>query len=138
MFWQGIHKFKKAFVIGDPYSADFTIGTKVGAVRAVTIQLKDGNGNNVVGACSLPFYLSTNSTGIGLAGISAAGLAIASSGAGQFVPSGGDSKVAGLLTSNSAGLINAQITGDSGETYYLILVMPNGKIAASAAIAFGA
>jgi hypothetical protein len=135
MFWQGIHKFKKAFVIGDPYSADFTIGTKVGAVRAVTIQLKDGNGNNVAASTGLRCYLATAATGQALGAITADGLAIAASGKGLFIANG-TSKVDGTLVSDATGLINAQITGDAGETYYLILVMPNGKIAASAAIAF--
>jgi hypothetical protein len=122
---------------GQAASATITLGDEDGGVRTVTIQLKDGNGANVAAATGLRCYLATAATGQELGAISAAGMAIASAGKGLFIANG-SSKIDGTLVSDATGLINAQITGDAGETYYLILILPNGKISASAAIAFAA
>ena len=122
---------------GQAASATITLGDEDGGVRTVTIQLKDGNGANVAAATGLRCYLATAATGQELGEITADGLAIASSGKGLFIANS-SSKIDGTLVSDNTGLINAQITGDAGETYYLILILPNGKISASAAIAFAA
>lgn len=121
-----------------PGGATFTIGTEDGGVITVDVQLTDPNDANLAAVHALKAYLAGADTGLSLADITAAGLAVAGGGDGLFIPDGGDSGVVGIVVCSATGEINLQVTGDAGETYYLVLVLPNGKLAISGAITFGA
>jgi hypothetical protein len=118
-----------------PAGAAFTIGDEDAGVITVDVQLKDANNANVATERALPVYLAGVNTGLTLASITEAGLAVVSEGDGLFIPNGSDSKVDGRVIFED-GLANLQITGDAGESYYMVVVMPNGSLAISSKIEF--
>lgn len=117
--------------------ATFTIGTETSNVINVAIQLTDRlNGNEVGERIALPFYLSDDANGDSIAASApSSGMAIGTDG--LMIEWTADK--AGLLISESDGDIDIDIdTTTSGEadTWYLVLVMPDGKLSPSGAITF--
>jgi hypothetical protein len=113
-------------------SATFTIGAEAGNVINVGIQLKDAAGSDMAIRNSLPFYLSADANGDAIA-TAATSLAIGTDGLMiEWV-----SNSSGMLTSEADGDIDINVGDASGvATYYLVLVLPNGKLSVSAAITF--
>jgi hypothetical protein len=113
--------------------ATFTIGAESGGnVINVGIQLTDAAGNDMAIRNSLPFYLSADANGDAIA-TAATSLAIGTDGLMiEWV-----SNSSGMLTSEADGDIDINVGDASGvATYYLVLVLPNGKLTVSAAITF--
>lgn len=121
---------------GAPLAAAFVIGAEAANVINVGIQLNDGNGAALGVRASLLGYLSDDANGDSIVAVAPdGGWAIGTDG--LLIPV--VASVAAHLTSESDGDIDINITHAAGaKTVYLILVMPNGKLVASAAITFAA
>jgi hypothetical protein len=113
-------------------SAEFTIGAETSNIINVGIQLKNGV-NDLDYRCALHAYLSTDAEGDDVVGTAPTTVAIGTDGV--CIP-----LVTGkcfLLISEADGDIDLNITLSSGAaTYYLVLLLPNGKTVASGAITF--
>jgi hypothetical protein len=115
-------------------SASFTIGAEAGNVINVAIQLKDAAGSDMAISNAIPFYLSANADGSTTA-TAATSLAIGTDG----LMLEWTSNSSGLLVSEADGDIDINIGDASGAaTYYLVLVLPNGKLTISDVITFAA
>lgn len=116
-------------------SASFVIGAESGGnTITVNIQLLDAAGVDMAIRSSVGFYLSADAAGDSTA-VAATSLVAGTDGVMQeFI-----SNSAGRLISEADGDIDVVIGDASGAaTYYLILVMPNGKLVASSVITFAA
>lgn len=113
-----------------PQDAVITVAAENANVVAVTIQLKDRGGADlgVRGTCYA--YLSDDANGDSVAGTAPDTVAAGTDG--LVIP-----LVAGkafLLTSEADGDIDINVTEDGSDTWYLVLILPNGKRIVSAAI----
>jgi hypothetical protein len=116
-----------------PFDASFTIGAESGGnTITVNIQLLDADGNDLATRAAVGFYLSADANGDAVA-VAATSLAAGTDGNMQeFIANS-----AGRLVSEADGDIDVVVGDASGvATYYLILVLPNGLLKASAAITF--
>jgi hypothetical protein len=115
-------------------SATFTIGAETANVINVAIQLKNGVKDlDYRGALSA--YLSSDAEGDDVVGTAPTTVAVGTDGVAIPLVAG----KAWFLISEVDGDIDLNITLSSGAaTYYLILVLPNGKTVASGAITFAA
>lgn len=119
-----------------PDEASFSIGTESGGdVINVAVQLKDGAGDDIATRAAVWFYLSSDANGDTVVAATQA-LAIGSDG----VCIEAVSNSAGILISEADGDIDLNITGHdtNAETYYLVLIMPSGRLVVSDAIVFEA
>lgn len=116
-----------------PLDVDFVIGTQAGDVINVGLQLNDAAGSALATRASVFAYLSDDANGDSIAGTAPdGGVAVGTDGlAIPLVAS-----KAWLLTSEADGDIDLSITESGADTWYLIVVLPNGKLAASGAITF--
>ena len=119
---------------GAPLGASFTIGAEASNAINVVIQLLDGNGVDLAVRGGLLAYLSDDANGDAIVATAPdGGWAIGTDGLLMPVVA---SKAA-YLVSESDGDIDVTITHAAGaKTVYLILVLPSGKLVASAAITF--
>ena len=112
--------------VAQPVAANSTVSAAAGAANTatITIQLKDGEGNNVVGVKPVDVYLSDASTGIGITGTAAStGLSVASGGGVRLVTA--ITKSIACVTSATGGLVLSLL--DTGKTtYYVVIVVDNG------------
>ena len=116
-----------------PLDIDFVIGSEAGNVINVGLQLNDAGGNALATRASLFAYLSDDANGDSVAGTAPdGGWAIGTDGVLIPVVAG----KAAMLVSEADGDIDINITESSVDTWYLIVVLPNGKLVASAAITF--
>jgi hypothetical protein len=116
-----------------PFDASFVIGAESGGnVINVAIQLLDADGNDLATRAAVHFYLSSDAEGDNVVA-AATSLAIGTDGVAiEYV-----SNSAGILISEDDGDIDLNIGDASGAaTYYLILILPNGLLKASAVITF--
>ena len=118
---------------GAPFGATFVIGAEGGDVINVGIQLVDADAVALAIRGSVQAYMSDD----------AAGDSIAAAAASANVAIGTDGLCMHLitdklfqLTSESDGDIDLNIGEAGAATWYLILIMPNGKLVASGAITF--
>jgi len=117
-------------------NADFVIGAESGGnVINVGIQLKGSDHENLAARGSVMAYLSDDANGDSVAASAPTSVAIGTDG--LAIP-----LVAGktwLLTSEADGDIDLDITLSAGaDTWYLVLVMPDGRLVVSEAITFAA
>lgn len=114
----------------------FVIGAEAGGDTInVGIQLKDSAGDDLAVRGSVLAYLSDDANGDSVAATApSGGVAIGTDG--LAIPLVADK--AFLLTSEADGDIDLDIVEAAGDTWYLILVMPDGKLVASNAITFAA
>lgn len=122
------------FLAGGPQGADITVGADAGTTVAVTVQLTDGNGDDLAIRGAVFAYLSDDANGDSVAGTAPDTVAIAADGV--AIP-----LVAGkcfLLISEADGDISITVTEDGADTWYLVIVLPNGKLVVSDAITFTA
>ena len=113
--------------------ADFTIGSEAANAINVAIQLRDReNGSDLSERASLYWYLSSDANGDALATAPDGGIAIGTDG----LLLEWTANLAGLVTSEADGDIDVDITESGAGTWYLILVMPDGKLQPSGAITF--
>lgn len=119
-----------------PDEATFTIGSESGSdVINVAVQLQDAAGDDIATRVAVWFYLSDDADGDTVVAATQA-LAIGSDG----VMIEAVSNSAGILISEADGDIDMNITGHDtdAETYYLVLIMPSGRLVVSDAIVFAA
>jgi hypothetical protein len=113
--------------------ATIAVGAEAGDVINVTVQLTDAAGADIAFRGAVPFYMSDDANGDSIAAAAAsAGIAIGTDG----LMIEWTANLAGLLVSEADGDIDIDI-GEAGvATWYLIVVLPNGKLVASSAITF--
>ena len=119
-------------VLGELYGATFTIGTEASNAINVVIQLTDFTGADLATRASIYAYLSDDAEGDDLTGtVVTTETAIGTDGVLDIVTT----KKSYMLTSESDGDIDIDITQTAAQNYYLVLVMPNGSLAVSGIIA---
>jgi hypothetical protein len=113
--------------------ASFAVGTQAGDDIIVSIQLKDADGTDLATRASCMAYLSDDANGDSVAATAASGNVVISTD-GLAIPL--VAKKCWLLTSEADGDIAISITEAGADTWYLVLVMPNGSLRVSGAITF--
>ncbi len=114
--------------------ATFTIGDEAGNSINVAIQLTDADGNDLAAVSYVTAFLSDADTGIGVAATAPDGdIAIGTDGAilGELVAD----KVF-LLQSEADGDIDLDIGESGADTFYLVVILPNGTQVVSGEITF--
>lgn len=134
-----LHNLKRG--VADPYdllntvaSASFTVGaenTGAGTINVV-IQLKDYAGSDLAYRANLPWYLSSDANGDAIASATSGGIAIGTDG----LLIEWTANVSGMVTSESDGDIDVTLTEAGTGTWYLVLVLPGGRLSVSGAITF--
>lgn len=109
------------------------VGAQAGDDINVAIQLKDSAGADLAVRGSVLAYLSDDANGDSIAGTAPSGNVVIGTD-GLAIPL--VAKKCFLLTSEADGDIDITITEAGADTWYLILVMPDGKLVASDAITF--
>lgn len=117
-------------------NAKITVGTEAANAINVAIQLKDRHGGGELGERAGVFaYLSDDAYGNSVAATAPdGGAAIGTDG--LAIPLVANK--AFWLVSEADGDIDITITESGADTFYLILVMPDGKLVPSGAITFAA
>lgn len=115
-------------------NATISIGTEAANAITVTVQLKDNGGANLARIGHVHAYLSDASTGVAISGTAPA-TSVAAGAAGKIVKEL-TTKLAWWLQSNSSGVINLVITETGTPTWYLVIVLPDGRQVVSGAITF--
>ena len=117
------------YLDGKVFDATFSISD--GNPSAVTVQLRDADGNDMAERVSVPFYLTSDANGDALASAPGGGIAIGTDG--LMIEELANQS--GLLVSESDGDIDINVT-DTTDAYtaYLVLVMPNGRLQVSSVI----
>ena len=118
--------------IGCAYSATFTIADQSGETRLVTIQFKDWAGNNLTVPVSVLCYTASDATGLTPTALEDEELLEAAYGKLQTIVT----KTLYQLISTAAGKADVTVTENGTDTYYLVLVLPNGKLVVSDALTF--
>lgn len=116
--------------LGDP---TITVGAEAVNVINVGVQLKDSAGVNLAVRGAIRAYLSDDANGDSIA-VTAPSGGVAIGAYGVLIP-----QVAGKafdLVSEADGTINIDITEAGADTWYLILILPDGRLVASGAITF--
>lgn len=117
---------------GEFFDVAFTIGAEGSNVINVSIQVRDFTGAAVAVRCSFYCYLSDDAEGDDLTGtVVTTETAIGTNGLFDIVTT----KKSYMLTTESNGIVDVDITQTAAQNYYLIIVRPNGSIQASAVIA---
>lgn len=116
------------------FTASFTIGAQGGDNIIVLIQLQDAMGNDMAQANCILAYLSDDAAGADVTGTGPSTETI--------IDTDGDiiaiitAKKVYLLTSESDGDIGLDVEESGSKTWYLVLVMPDGRLVVSDAITF--
>jgi hypothetical protein len=110
--------------------ATFTIGAEAAHVINVGIQLEDLNGDPLAARAALNAYLSDDANGDSVVATAPDTVAIGTDG--LAIPL--VAKKCFLLTGEVDGDIDINITNAAADTFYLVLVMPSGKLVVSGAI----
>ena len=105
-----------------------------GATVEFAVQFKDAAGAAVDHAIGFTYYVSSVATGLDL---DTAVTTIADGGAGHIVKAL-TANQAGIAVTNAAGLCELDLTEAGADTVYLAVVMPDGRIAVSTAVAWAA
>lgn len=121
-------------------TATIDVGEEDTNVINVAIQLTDKAGQDLAVRASLVAYLSDDANGDSVCATKpSSDWAIGTDGL-LLLMTGGeastDTGLVGFLVSESNGAIDLNITNDTADTFYLILVMPDGTLQASGAITF--
>jgi hypothetical protein len=111
---------------------EYTIGDEGTNVRAIAIQLKDANGNDLDHVAMVILGVFSTATGTALATGGSTGIAIGTDG---LVCATLVAKKLFVLTSEADGDIDLTWTDTGTEAVYLGIMLPNGKLAMSAVIA---
>lgn len=116
-----------------PTNATISVGTEGTNAISVTIQLVDGNGDNLTAIAGFSWYLSGDSAGAAIVGTAPnGGTAIGASGKIAEVVA----EKAGYLLTDATGKAIITITDSTTPTFYLVIILPNGKVVISSAITF--
>lgn len=115
--------------------AVMTVGTEAANAINVAIQFVDrDNGNELGERVAVNWYLSSDANGDAVATAPDGGAAIGTDG----VLIEWTANLSGLLISESDGDADVTLTESGAGTWYLVLVMPDGKLVVSDAITFAA
>ncbi len=116
-----------------PTNATISVGTEGTNAISVTIQLVDGNGDNLTAIAGFSWYLSGDSAGAGIVGTAPNdGTAIGASGKiAELV-----AEKAGYLLTDATGKAIITLTDSTTPTFYLVVILPIGKVVISSAITF--
>lgn len=118
-----------------PLDVEFTIGSEATNVINVALQLNDAGGTALATRAAVFAYLSDDANGDSIASSApSGGVAIGTDGLAIPVVT----NKAWVLVSEADGDIDIDITETGAATWYLIVVLPNGKLVASDAITFAA
>lgn len=125
---------------GNPFATKAVAGVTFGTLtaeaanaRTQSLQFTDENGADIVVPVIVDVYLSLASTGIDIVGTAATSLLAGTDGSVL------DASVTGKLTkfqTEADGDLDVVITDSAVRTVYLCVVLPDGTIAVSSAIAF--
>jgi hypothetical protein len=116
-----------------PMAASFTIGNEASNTRNVAIQLKDADGADMAQRASVLAYLSEDANGDSIVtNAPNGGVTIGTDG--LAIPLVANK--AFQLVSEADGDIDLNVVDNTARNMYLIIALPNGKLAASAVIAF--
>lgn len=122
--------------IGRICGATCTVGAEAANVINVAIQLTDAQGNDLDEVGTVFAFLSDASTGIGISGTApVTSVAIGTDGA---IIKEHTTKLAWTLQSEADGDIDLDITETGADTWYLVIVLPDGTSVVSDAITFAA
>jgi hypothetical protein len=111
----------------------FTIGAENTNAINVAIQLTDRlNGGDLTERAAIQWYLSADTNGDAIATAPSGGIAIGTDG--LLIEH--SNNLAGVAISESDGDIDVTITESTAKSFYLILIMPDGKLYSSGAITF--
>lgn len=117
------------------HDAVFTVGTTASNAAKVTVQLKDWAGNNLTAPNSLVVYLSDVATGLDVIS-TAIGTELAVNANGSLAIM--LSKKVCLMTTEATGIFDIDLEdGSNKSTFYLVVVMPDGRLEVSTAVDLG-
>lgn len=116
--------------------ASFTIGTEAANAINVAVELQDSEGNAVESVQVVTVFLSDADTGLGVTATAPdGGVAVGTDGAVIAAVTAG--KVL-IVQTEADGTFDLTLTEAAGATWYMVVVLPNGKQAVSGAITFAA
>lgn len=115
-------------------SATFNINTQAGNDITVNIQLVDAGGDDMAAVSYVNAFVSDAASGIGIAATAPSGGAAAGTD-GAVIAELVTSKM-WTLQSEADGDIDLVITEAAADTWYLVVVLPNGRQVVSGAITF--
>jgi len=122
-------------VDGKAAGCTYTIGAEAANVINCGFQIEDAAGGDLAERACLFAYLSDDANGDSIAASAPdGGVAVGTDGLAIPVVT----SKAWMLTCESDGNIDLDITESGAATWYMILVLPNGELVASAAITFAA
>ena len=135
------NSMNRRFAARDVGGATFTLDSEASNEITVAVQLIDVEGRELQKRACVMAYLSSDVNGDALEAVSAT-LTLAA-GTDGIVALTSAANVTGhslmMLVSESDGDIDVSITQTSGaDTFYLVLIMPNGDLVVSQAITFAA
>lgn len=120
---------------GSPLDVDFTVGAENANVVNVGIQLNDAGGTALATRASVTAYISDDANGDAIAATAPdGGWAIGTDG--LLIPVVANK--AAILVSEADGDIDINVTESGSDTFYVIVVLPNGKLVASSVLTFTA
>jgi hypothetical protein len=123
-----------AHLAGLPVGASFTIGEEDSGAITVNVQIEDASGAAQAAATALWCYLSDEADGVGVTATAPSG----------GVATGTDGTILAEVTADSLWLVETEADGDldlvlteaGAATWYLVLIMPDGRKVVSGAITF--
>lgn len=124
--------FASANVIG---AAEITVGAETGDSIVVGVQLQNANKVNLAQVGHVRCYISDDADGSSLAGTAPDTVAISADGV--ILLEDVSNKVFTVI-SNDTGYFDIAIGENGADTWYLVLMMPDGSVVVSEAITFAA
>ena len=120
---------------GAQLGISFSVGPEINHVVTTAITVTGAVSATSMGAAvALPFYISSDAAGQVLE--VGTDLALTAGTDGLVILSGGDSKVYGTLVTETTGEMDLIITDTGIDTYYINVIMPDGRVGTSAEITF--
>jgi hypothetical protein len=118
---------------GAAAAVEYSVGTEAANVINVALQFQDANGIDVAVPVGCKFYLADDSAGLTPSATAPdGGIAIGTDGA--LIEWAAN--LSGIVVSEADGDVDIDITESGVATWYLVVVLPNGKLDVSAAITF--
>lgn len=116
-----------------PFGVTFTVNAEAANAITVNCQVTDARNKNMAQAACLGFYLATDSAGLNPAGTAPTG-GIAAGTNGALIEH--TANLSGKAVTEADGKLDVVLTDTGTPTFYLVIVLPNGKLAVSSAITF--
>ena len=124
------------WVPGQAWGATFTVGDEGTNAVIVTIQLTDFAGNDLTVPNSVTAYLASDVAGLEIKASTVTTETAISSGTGSLAVLAAGQVY--QLVSEADGDIAITISDNTADTYYVVVVLPNGKLAVSSVATFTA